>query len=157
MIVNQSIGKCITMVWFKIAGTPANKQLIYCSFALSHPCVVFLTVLVYEVLFYCFLLIFFVIFMCTAYVFYIRLQTNLVDKAYFSINNTLLYAVSVTTWTLVPSVCLGGVIAKRYIAISTRNILWVLYLDGYKRPRGRLNKKDGLTRYGNSHVKDKTS
>ena len=32
-------------------------------------------------------------------------------------------------------------------------------LDGYetKTPRGRLNKKDGLTRYGNSHVKDKTS
>ena len=27
-------------------------------------------------------------------------------------------------------------------------------LDG---PGGRLNKKDGLTRYGNSHVKDKTS
>ena len=26
-----------------------------------------------------------------------------------------------------------------------------------KRPRGRLNKKDGLTRYGDSHVKDKTS
>ena len=26
-----------------------------------------------------------------------------------------------------------------------------------KRPGGRLNKKDGLTRYGNSHVKDKTS
>ena len=25
------------------------------------------------------------------------------------------------------------------------------------RPGGRLNKKDGLTRYGNSHVKDKTS
>ena len=24
-------------------------------------------------------------------------------------------------------------------------------------PRARLNKKDGLTRYGNSHVKDKTS
>ena len=24
-------------------------------------------------------------------------------------------------------------------------------------PEGRLNKKDGLTRYGNSHVKDKTS
>ena len=24
-------------------------------------------------------------------------------------------------------------------------------------PGGRLNKKDGLTRYGNSHVKDKTS
>ena len=26
-----------------------------------------------------------------------------------------------------------------------------------KAPGGRLNKKDGLTRYGNSHVKDKTS
>ena len=28
----------------------------------------------------------------------------------------------------------------------------------YRRePGGRLNKKDGLTRYGDSHVKDKTS
>ena len=26
-----------------------------------------------------------------------------------------------------------------------------------KAPGGRLNKKDGLTRYGDSHVKDKTS
>ena len=26
-----------------------------------------------------------------------------------------------------------------------------------KDPGGRLNKRDGLTRYGNSHVKDKTS
>ena len=26
-----------------------------------------------------------------------------------------------------------------------------------KGPGGRLNKKDGLTRYGDSHVKDKTS
>ena len=26
-----------------------------------------------------------------------------------------------------------------------------------ERPGGRLNKKDGLTRYGNSHIKDKTS
>ena len=26
-----------------------------------------------------------------------------------------------------------------------------------KQTGGRLNKKDGLTRYGNSHVKDKTS
>ena len=28
---------------------------------------------------------------------------------------------------------------------------------GYMPPGGRLNKKDGLTRYGDSHVKDKTS
>ena len=27
----------------------------------------------------------------------------------------------------------------------------------YRRPGGCLNKKDGLTRYGDSHVKDKTS
>ena len=27
----------------------------------------------------------------------------------------------------------------------------------YPETGGRLNKKDGLTRYGNSHVKDKTS
>ena len=30
------------------------------------------------------------------------------------------------------------------------------YMD-YMDPGGRLNKKDGLTRYGDSHVKDKTS
>ena len=29
--------------------------------------------------------------------------------------------------------------------------------DRRKDPGGRLNKKDGLTRYGDSHVKDKTS
>ena len=29
------------------------------------------------------------------------------------------------------------------------------YLQNH--PGGRLNKKDGLTRYGDSHVKDKTS
>ena len=29
--------------------------------------------------------------------------------------------------------------------------------DCEKRPGGRLNKKDGLIRYGDSHVKDKTS
>ena len=32
-----------------------------------------------------------------------------------------------------------------------------IYLDIEKTPGGRLNKKDGLTRYGDSHVKDKTS
>ena len=30
-------------------------------------------------------------------------------------------------------------------------------LTGILQAWGRLNKKDGLTRYGNSHVKDKTS
>ena len=31
------------------------------------------------------------------------------------------------------------------------------YKDTNGLPGGRLNKKDGLTRYGDSHVKDKTS
>ena len=31
---------------------------------------------------------------------------------------------------------------------------WIIGTPG---PGGRLNKKDGLTRYGDSHVKDKTS
>ena len=30
-------------------------------------------------------------------------------------------------------------------------------LSSSSEPGGRLNKKNGLTRYGNSHVKDKTS
>ena len=34
---------------------------------------------------------------------------------------------------------------------------YVVGNDEDKLPGGRLNKKDGLTRYGNSHVKDKTS
>ena len=37
-------------------------------------------------------------------------------------------------------------------AQNVTNIYWRGWLPG-----GRLNKKDGLTRYGNSHVKDKTS
>ena len=32
------------------------------------------------------------------------------------------------------------------------SIIYEIWASG-----GRLNKKDGLTRYGNSHVKDKTS
>ena len=35
-------------------------------------------------------------------------------------------------------------------------VRWVKYFS-VQSPGGRLNKKDGLTRYGNSHVKDKTS
>ena len=34
------------------------------------------------------------------------------------------------------------------------NPMWKIILLA---PGGRLNKKDGLTRYGDSHVKDKTS
>ena len=43
------------------------------------------------------------------------------------------------------------------------NIIWNIYIEVYINNAvyvdsgGRLNKKDGLTRYGNTHVKDKTS
>ena len=37
------------------------------------------------------------------------------------------------------------------------NIPALVQIMAWCRPGGRLNKKDGLTRYGNSHVKDKTS
>ena len=40
---------------------------------------------------------------------------------------------------------------------STFSIQWLLITWRCKEAGGRLNKKDGLTRYGNSHVKDKTS
>ena len=36
-------------------------------------------------------------------------------------------------------------------------IMLLVLSESYKIPGGRLNKKDGLTRYGDSHVKDKTS
>ena len=36
-------------------------------------------------------------------------------------------------------------------------ILKYPFLWSFKKSEGRLNKKDGLTRYGDSHVKDKTS
>ena len=36
-------------------------------------------------------------------------------------------------------------------------ILYALYKSPQQQPGGRLNKKDGLTGYGDPHVKDKTS
>ena len=39
----------------------------------------------------------------------------------------------------------------------TQQIRLKIDISMYKETGGRLNKKDGLTRYGNSHVKDKTS
>ena len=39
----------------------------------------------------------------------------------------------------------------------TRKMFPLDYVIMIRRSGGRLNKKDGLTRYGNSHVKDKTS
>ena len=36
-------------------------------------------------------------------------------------------------------------------------MIYLSYFVNIMEAGGRLNKKDGLTRYGNSHVKDKTS
>ena len=56
-------------------------------------------------------------------------------------------------------------IPKEGMIFDTEYHFVIVTLDEYDaslflahtRPGGRLNKKDGLTRYGNSHVKDKTS
>ena len=41
--------------------------------------------------------------------------------------------------------------------IWSESVQWLRSSSVRKIPGGRLNKKDGLTRYGDSHVKDKTS
>ena len=41
--------------------------------------------------------------------------------------------------------------------ISSLSTQHLASMDWAKTTGGRLNKKDGLTRYGDSHVKDKTS
>ena len=41
--------------------------------------------------------------------------------------------------------------------VATNDLLVVLVPTICKSPGDRLNKKEGLTRYGNTHVKDKTS
>ena len=47
---------------------------------------------------------------------------------------------------------------KQILAYSRNKNLFDSISEGaWKLPGGRLNKKDGLTRYGDSHVKDKTS
>ena len=43
--------------------------------------------------------------------------------------------------------------AVNTLKINLEDMIWY----AISKSGGRLNKKDGLTRYGNSHVKDKTS
>ena len=50
--------------------------------------------------------------------------------------------------------CNGGLTSSKQNNTRLRR---VGRLRWFGQPGGRLNKKDGLTRYGNSHVKDKTS
>ena len=48
--------------------------------------------------------------------------------------------------------------SPRTLSISKSICSIVVQQSCFETPSGgRLNKKDGLTRYGNSHVKDKTS
>ena len=51
---------------------------------------------------------------------------------------------------------LGGG-SSNHVCPTTAAILSIAMLGNIYAPGGRLNKKDGLTRYGDSHVKDKTS
>ena len=43
------------------------------------------------------------------------------------------------------------------LAMHIARASMTMVLNIQNKPGGRLNKKDGLTRYGDSHVKDKTS
>ena len=47
--------------------------------------------------------------------------------------------------------------SRFYRVVSDLSWCICLQLCCYELTGGRLNKKDGLTRYGDSHVKDKTS
>ena len=57
-----------------------------------------------------------------------------------------------------PLICYDFIIFSKYDILTRALFRGKERLDGFsKTSGGRLNKKDGLTRYGNSHVKDKTS
>ena len=51
---------------------------------------------------------------------------------------------------------IGTPVMRRHRAHYDVTVIWD-FLGKSKPPGGRLNKKNGLTRYGDSHVKDKTS
>ena len=57
----------------------------------------------------------------------------------------------VTPYKIYNSVC------KWFNTINMIRYWYNAYVDSNVDTGGRLNKKDGLTRYGDSHVKDKTS
>ena len=46
---------------------------------------------------------------------------------------------------------------KSYGLVQGYDISKTVKVETPRSSGGRLNKKDGITRYGNSHVKDKTS
>ena len=46
---------------------------------------------------------------------------------------------------------------RKYGGTGAYEPIYLQFFANPKQPGGRLNKKDGLTRYGDFHVKDKTS
>ena len=58
---------------------------------------------------------------------------------------------------------IDNTIQGKRVGLYVKFRTYIFMLKGFRnkhclsRDGGRLNKKDGLTRYGNSHVKDKTS
>ena len=57
---------------------------------------------------------------------------------------------------MIPHLVQLYVVMKDMIKTNLSNS-WLQMKCKNKEPGGRLNKKDGLTRYGDSHIKDKTS
>ena len=55
-------------------------------------------------------------------------------------------------WLEENSRSIDNFIVAWFIGMNETRMFFIKRITG-----GRLNKKDGLTRYGNSHVKDKTS
>ena len=55
------------------------------------------------------------------------------------------------------SISKGYDIVTNNLLLETAGKLYFTHCQITSLPGGRLNKKDGLTRYGNSYVKDKTS
>ena len=81
--------------------------------------------------------------------FIVDVEDILRQGSYFS--NTL----SRLNTMVVDDLVTQGAIAAAAMVLITEQFPWNIPLS--EPPGGRLNKKDGLTRYGDSHVKDKTS
>ena len=68
-------------------------------------------------------------------------------------NKLILNCVAITRFDIVYVNWLYSCLPYGLIPINIQHDM----ANDMKRSGGRLNKKDGLTRYGDSHVKDKTS
>ena len=88
-------------------------------------------------------------------------QIELINLNYFdifkctSLNNSYCISPKVFLMLCAPRVLIG--IQEALFQVMTLRLTRTRSLPELMITWGRLNKKDGLTRYGDSHVKDKTS